>query len=50
MNILERLQAKRRGAKNDYLLVKGQLKGAAFLQMFVDYPPSQPPSKECASK
>lgn len=27
--------------KNDYLLVKGQLKAADFLQTFVDYPPSQ---------
>jgi arylsulfatase len=31
-------------AKNDYLLVKGQLKAAAFLQTFVDYPPSQRPA------
>jgi arylsulfatase A-like enzyme len=30
--------------KNDYLLVKGQLKGAAFLETFEDYPPSQPPA------
>jgi arylsulfatase A-like enzyme len=30
--------------KNDYLLVKGQLKAAAFLETFVDYPPSQPPA------
>jgi arylsulfatase len=28
--------------RNDYLMVKGQLKGAAFLQTFVEYPPSQP--------
>jgi arylsulfatase len=27
--------------RNDYLLVKGQLQGAAFLQTFVKYPPSQ---------
>jgi arylsulfatase len=27
--------------RNDYLLVKGQLKGAAFLETFVKYPPSQ---------
>jgi arylsulfatase A-like enzyme len=27
--------------KNDYLLVKGQLKSAAFLESFVAYPPSQ---------
>jgi arylsulfatase A-like enzyme len=31
-------------AKNDYLLVKGQLKAAAFLETFVDYPPSQRPA------
>ena len=31
-------------AKNDYLLVKGQLKAAAFLQTFVEYPPSQRPA------
>jgi arylsulfatase A-like enzyme len=31
-------------ARNDYLLVKGQLKAAAFLQTFVDYPPSQRPA------
>jgi len=30
--------------KNDYLLVKGQLKGAAFLETFAKYPPSQPPA------
>jgi len=28
-------------ARNDYLLVKGQLQGAAFLQTFVQFPPSQ---------
>ncbi|MBY3038809.1 arylsulfatase [Rhizobium laguerreae] len=27
--------------RNDYLLVKGQLQGAAFLETFVKYPPSQ---------
>ena len=27
--------------KNDYLLVKGQLKAADFLETFVEYPPSQ---------
>ena len=31
-------------SKNDYLLVKGQLKAAAFLQTFVEYPPSQRPA------
>jgi arylsulfatase len=31
-------------AKNDYLLVKGQLKAAAFLQTFAEYPPSQRPA------
>jgi arylsulfatase len=31
-------------AKNDYLLVKGQLKAAAFLETFVAYPPSQRPA------
>jgi hypothetical protein len=31
-------------SKNDYLLVKGQLKATAFLQTFVDYPPSQRPA------
>jgi len=31
-------------ARNDYLLVKGQLKAAAFLETFVEYPPSQPPA------
>ena len=30
--------------KNDYLLVKGQLKAAEFLQTFVAYPPSQRPA------
>ena len=30
--------------RNDYLLVKGQLKAAAFLETFVEYPPSQPPA------
>ncbi len=30
--------------RNDYLLVKGQLMGAAFLETFVAYPPSQPPA------
>jgi arylsulfatase len=30
--------------RNDYLLVKGQLKAAAFLETFVAYPPSQPPA------
>jgi arylsulfatase len=30
--------------KNDYLMVKGQLKAAAFLQTFVEYPPSQRPA------
>ncbi len=30
--------------RNDYLLVKGQLKAADFLQTFVDYPPSQAPA------
>ena len=30
--------------KNDYMLVKGQLKAAAFLQTFVAYPPSQRPA------
>ncbi|KQS83884.1 MULTISPECIES: arylsulfatase [unclassified Rhizobium] len=28
-------------ARNDYLLVKGQLQAAAFLETFVKYPPSQ---------
>ncbi len=28
-------------ARNDYLLVKGQLKSAAFLETFGKYPPSQ---------
>ena len=31
-------------ARNDYLLVKGQLKAAAFLETFVAYPPSQKPA------
>jgi arylsulfatase A-like enzyme len=31
-------------AKNDYILVKGQLKAAAFLQTFAEYPPSQRPA------
>jgi len=31
-------------ARNDYLLIKGQLKAAAFLQTFVEYPPSQRPA------
>jgi arylsulfatase len=31
-------------ARNDYMMVKGQLKAAAFLQTFVDYPPSQRPA------
>jgi arylsulfatase len=31
-------------AKNDYLLVKGQLKAVAFLQTFAEYPPSQRPA------
>ncbi|SNT12206.1 arylsulfatase [Tardiphaga sp. OK246] len=31
-------------ARNDFLLVKGQLKAAAFLQTFVEYPPSQRPA------
>ncbi|MGM4916529.1 arylsulfatase [Tardiphaga sp. 813_E8_N1_3] len=31
-------------AKNDYLMVKGQLKAAAFLQTFAEYPPSQRPA------
>jgi arylsulfatase A-like enzyme len=31
-------------AKNDYLLVKGQLKAADFLQTFAEYPPSQRPA------
>jgi arylsulfatase A-like enzyme len=31
-------------AKNDYLLVKGQLKAASFLETFAAYPPSQPPA------
>lgn len=30
--------------KNDYLMVKGQLKAAAFLQTFAEYPPSQRPA------
>ena len=30
--------------KNDYLLVKGQLKAADFLETFVQYPPSQRPA------
>jgi arylsulfatase len=30
--------------KNDYMLVKGQLKAAEFLQTFVEYPPSQRPA------
>jgi arylsulfatase A-like enzyme len=30
--------------RNDYLMVKGQLKGAAFLETFVKYPPSQRPA------
>jgi arylsulfatase len=31
-------------AKNDYMMVKGQLKAAAFLQTFAEYPPSQRPA------
>jgi hypothetical protein len=31
-------------ARNDYMLVKGQLKAAAFLQTFAEYPPSQRPA------
>jgi arylsulfatase len=31
-------------ARNDYLLVKGQLKATAFLQTFAEYPPSQRPA------
>ena len=27
--------------RNDFLLVKGQLKAAAFLESFIKYPPSQ---------
>jgi hypothetical protein len=30
--------------RNDYMLVKGQLKAAAFLETFVAYPPSQRPA------
>jgi arylsulfatase A-like enzyme len=30
--------------KNDYLMVKGQLKAATFLETFVNYPPSQRPA------
>jgi hypothetical protein len=30
--------------RNDFLMVKGQLMAAAFLQTFVDYPPSQRPA------
>ncbi|MCY1187640.1 hypothetical protein D9M73_286430 [compost metagenome] len=31
-------------AKNDYLIFQGISKSAAFLQTFVDYPPSQRPA------
>ncbi|MNU03021.1 hypothetical protein D3C72_2469060 [compost metagenome] len=30
--------------KNDYLIFQGTRKAAAFLQTFVDYPPSQRPA------
>jgi arylsulfatase len=31
-------------AKNDYLIGQGVIKAAAFLETFVEYPPSQPPA------